>query len=98
MQRAGACRREDLGGFWRPERVCFHSCPTKALAVSLLDWLFSRKLSPGTPQSEKRRTQSTPLREPERPVGIYPSEKRPFDTIADAQAAWQAIDFAGAEK
>ena len=66
--------------------------------MSLLDWLFSRKLSPETPQSEKRRTQSTPLREPERPVRIYPSEKRPFDTIADAQAAWQAIDFARAEK
>jgi tetratricopeptide (TPR) repeat protein len=67
------------------------------LAVSLLDWLFPRKLSPDTPQSEKRRTQST-LREPERPVRIHPSEKRPFDTIADAQAAWQATDLARAEK
>ena len=64
--------------------------------MSLLDWLFSRKLSPDTPQSEKRG--ATPLREPERPVRIPPSEERPFDTIADAQAAWQAIDLARAEK
>jgi hypothetical protein len=66
--------------------------------VSLLDWLFPRKLNLETPQSEKRRTQSTPLPEPERPVRIHPTEKRPFDTIADAQEAWQATDLARAEK
>ena len=66
--------------------------------MSLLDWLFPRKLSLETPQSEERRTQSTPLREPERQVRFPLSEKRPFDIIADAQAAWQATDVARAEK
>ena len=66
--------------------------------MSLLDWLFPRKLNLETPQSEKRRTQSTPLPEPERPVRVHPTEKRPFDTIADAQEAWQATDLARAEK
>lgn len=66
--------------------------------MSLLDWLFPRKLSLETPQSEERRSQSTPLREPERQVRFPLSEKRPFDIIADAQAAWQATDVARAEK
>jgi tetratricopeptide (TPR) repeat protein len=66
--------------------------------VSLLDWLLHRKLGPETPQSKERRTPPTPLREPERPVRLRVSEKRPFDTIAEAQAAWQAIHLVRAEK
>jgi len=66
--------------------------------VSLLDWLFHRKPSAETPQSGRRRTPPTPGRESERPVTFAASEKRPFDTIADAQAAWRAGDPRRAEK
>ncbi len=37
-------------------------------------------------------------REPAPPATFAASEKRPFDTIAEAQAAWQATDPARAEK
>ncbi|MGA7894158.1 MAG: DnaJ domain-containing protein [Candidatus Sulfotelmatobacter sp.] len=66
--------------------------------MSFLDGLFRRKPSPEAPQSERPRTPPTPGRESERPVTSAASEKRPFDTIADAQAAWQASDPTHAEK
>ncbi len=66
--------------------------------MSLLDWLFRRKPSPETPQSGRLRTQPTPRRESANPATFAASEKRPFDTIAEAQAAWQATDPARAEK
>jgi outer membrane protein assembly factor BamB/Flp pilus assembly protein TadD len=65
--------------------------------VSLLDWLFRRKPSPETPQSGRPRTPPNPSRESERPVTFAAMEKRPFDTIAEALAAWQAGDPTRAE-
>ena len=66
--------------------------------MSLLNWFFRRKPSPETPQSGKPRTPPTPRRESERPVTFAASEKRPFDTIAEAEAAWQASDPTRAER
>jgi outer membrane protein assembly factor BamB/tetratricopeptide (TPR) repeat protein len=66
--------------------------------VSLLDWLFRRKPNPETPQSGRPSPGATRLREPECPVTFAASEKRPFDTIGEAEAAWQASDPTRAEK
>jgi tetratricopeptide (TPR) repeat protein len=65
--------------------------------VNFLDWLFAPKTNPETPQSGRLSVAPPIRRESERPVAITEREKRPFDTIAQAQTAWQAADPAIAE-
>lgn len=60
--------------------------------MNVFDWLFRRKLSSDTSQSGRPTTPPTPSPECEHLVTLTAMEKRPFDTIAEAVAAWQAND------
>lgn len=65
--------------------------------MSLRDWLFHRKPSRPTPQSE-RPTHPTRGAESEPTVPSAATQKRPFDIIAEALTAWQGCDSTLAEK
>jgi hypothetical protein len=73
------------------------SCGTSDLCMGLFDWLFRRKPSPETPQSGGPRTPPALSRESERRFTSAAVEERPFDTLAEALAAWQANNPTRAE-
>jgi tetratricopeptide (TPR) repeat protein len=69
--------------------------------VNLIDWLFRRKPIPEAAESGTLRTLRTSVtshRESERTVSFVASENVPFDTVAEAQAAFRAGDLTRAEK
>lgn len=66
--------------------------------MRLLDWLLRREPSQATPPPERPGDLPTPDREPETAAPFAASNRRPFETIGEAQAAWEAGDASLAER
>lgn len=66
--------------------------------MSLFDRLFGRTPNPEAAPSGTPAAKSTVRGEPERQATFEGGGKRPFDIVAEAQAAWQAGELARAEK